>query len=62
MKTVAYISLCAAIAAAIGGIILQSIKIHKAGKSDKWTLGTIIFAAVFILISLVNLIWVIPNL
>jgi hypothetical protein len=62
MKTVALIALLTGIAAAVAGIILQSIKIHKAGKSDKWTTGTIVFAVVFIIISVVNLILVIPNL
>lgn len=62
MKTVALISLIVGIAAATTGIVLQTVKIHKTGKSDKWTIGTIVFAVVFILIAVVNIILVIPNL
>lgn len=62
MKTVALISLCAAIVAAVAGIVFQLIKVHRTGKSDKWTVGTITFAIVFIIIAVINLIFVIPNL
>lgn len=62
MKTAALIALLAGVAAAVTGIIFQSVRIHRAGKSDKWTTGTIVFAVVFIIIAVFNLIFVIPNL
>jgi hypothetical protein len=62
MKTAAIICLAVGIAAAAVAIVLQSLKIKKAGKADKRSIGTIVFAAVYIVVAALNFVFVLPNL
>lgn len=62
MQITAIICLAVGIAAAVAGIILQSVKIKKTGKADKKTIGTILFAVFYIIVAVINFIFVIPLL
>lgn len=62
MQIAAIICLSVGIAAALAGIALQVIKIKKAGKPGKGSVAMIVFASLYIVIAVINFIFVIPML
>lgn len=62
MKIVAIIALCVGIGASAANIVLQIIKMRKVGQKGKFWVGSVVFAVMFIIIAVVNLIVVIPAL
>ena len=62
MQIAAIICLSVGIVAAAAAIVLQANKIKKAGKPGKGSVATIVFASLYIVIAVINFIFVIPML
>lgn len=61
MKIAALISLFSIIAAAAAAIVLTAVRVRKAGKADKRSVGLIALYSFLIVVAIVNLFFVVPN-